>query len=144
MDRPFPLKKWMVFVLMPLLIGLLFYWLVRPVHTISFFSCLPPPPFHLNALLPDLLVDGMPSFCWSFSLTAALLCLWNPQNIVKGSLISSIAILFCVSFEVLQFFHWIPGTFDWLDVCMSLLAGILALLLVNFKKDKILLNRSSS
>ena len=119
----------------PLGLGLLIYCFFRSgtyIHTLlnsmglhsSFYS-------DMSFLLSDFLKYLLPDFLWSYSLQCGMLGILTPKRPVF-----TIVGVFCFSslFEVLQRVAIIHGTFDWLDLLMFLMAGLLACQI--YKKEK--------
>ena len=127
-------KKLILFVFFPLLFGSIFYWLTRPFKEIYFLKWLPllSPPIDISPYVPDIIISTLPSFVWTFSMTALLILIWNPLNWKGIFKLGSIVILLSVLFEYLQKWNVVNGTFDPLDILFSLFATALVFLI--FKK----------
>src|SRR5258706_3253405 len=67
---------------------------------------------------PVLIRNHLPDGLWSYSFMAALLITWNRQ---VNYLWITIACLLSAGFELLQYFHWIAGTGDIIDLVVYLL-----------------------
>ena len=81
----------------------------------------------ISALIKNHLPDGL----WAYSFITAILIIWNRQ--VNGLWIV-IACLLSAGFELLQYFHWIAGTGDIIDMIAYLLFTGLALLINHYSR----------
>lgn len=67
--------------------------------------------------MPPWLVYSLPDGLWVFSYTCLMLAIWEGRA-TRGSLIWFLVIpALAVASEVLQYFGWIQGRFDWVDLC---------------------------
>ena len=82
----------------------------------------------------DFLKYYFPDFLWGFSLCCGLHVIYEPQ--VKGSLMCGLMALFCgIAWELLQFWKFVGGTGDYVDIIMYLLASCTCII-INLKERK--------
>lgn len=98
-------------VLFPVLAGSCLYFMSFKLYLTGFFR--------------NQLPDGL----WAYALISSLLIIWNRQ--INIFYISLILIIF-ISFEALQYFHFISGTGDWLDILIYFSFSATALLTNKF------------
>jgi hypothetical protein len=107
-----PIKKDIVLnVFFPLLIGGMLY--------VSFFN------FRITGIWRNHLADGL----WSYSLTSIILIIWKRK--INPYWILGVFLIF-ILFETMQYFHFIDGTGDFLDLITYLLCSTIALITNNF------------
>lgn len=117
------LRQYALLVLLPLLAGAAVYRFLR----------LKPPAIFGNGAgiespLPDVILQSLPSFLWSFALTSALLLVWQPRSKFGAYWLAGLAGIVSVLFEVWQAADATRGTFDWCDALFSLAGCLLAML----------------
>ena len=93
-----------------------FIELVRSV--VSVYSC-------------SYLMYYVPDFLWAFSLGSLLIAI--PGNGEKAIYCGIFAFICGFLWEILQYYRIVNGTFDWVDIIMYLLAGLLCIL-INYKE----------
>ena len=76
----------------------------------------------------------IPDFLWAFSLGCLLKSVPGFSN--KSMLCGMIAFNSGIVWELLQFAGFVRGTFDWIDILMYLLAGILCQFIKIKEKEK--------
>lgn len=114
------IKKWLLLVVLPLALGGLGYWLLRPAGSVPFISWLDVPPSPLGASnFTSFISRSWPSLIWSYALAMALLLIWRMPDKKATLLLSSIAFGVSVVFELAQRQDLMPGSFDWWDVLFS-------------------------
>lgn len=109
-----PGKDLLVNVLLPLMLGVVIYWAES------------------HFLIPSAIVNFLPDGLWAYSLMSAILIVWQ-RRIVAGWVLAACCL--SIGFEVLQHYHWIPGTGDLYDVLTYFIFFGLALAL-NPKYEK--------
>ena len=66
-----------------------------------------------ETVVPGIVKNYLPDGFWAYALQSCILIIWNR----KINIIWNIAImLFAVTFELLQYFHFIKGTGDFFDI----------------------------
>ncbi len=108
-------------------LGLLIYILFRDntyIHQIFM------PVLHCGPhVIIDFLRFNLVDFLWAYSLVCAL------SIFIHEAFAGTLAISFGISWELLQKFSVIHGTFDWLDIVMYITASLTAVLvLFQFKR----------
>lgn len=85
--------------------------------------------------VPSLVRNFLPDGLWAYSLMSAILVVWRRQIII-GWVLAAFAL--SIGFEVLQYYHWVPGTGDVYDVVVYCVFFGLALALnpIYEKQDK--------
>lgn len=120
--------------ILPLVIGFLIYYFFRPeVAFIQWMGNTLPlmNPQEMSAFGKWLVYSG-PDFCWSYSLTSALL-LWNNTRTHPHRFFPWIAAALVIGAELVQ---WsLPGkfVFDWADLLAAVLAFILSLIFIKHR-----------
>lgn len=142
MVRNFKLYFW--FAIFPLMMGLALYLSFGSTSTRIFgiFDKLigrsllaqMRPDIHLPSFVMYHLADGI----WAFALTSTLCLLLHKEMHLKLLLVISILASFL--FEMGQYFNWVKGTSDIIDMCFMLFFSLLAFFLIN---KKLLLCKSS-
>ncbi len=129
-----------IFVIIPLLLGLILYVVFRQDAYISQFilrfiriSNLSKVKSHIAIHFPlfaYLSKNYLSDCCWAFSLESCLaLILQNSEKKVISSLI--ISAVFLSSMETLQLTPLIPGTFDFFDIIIELTAIAFSGIIIN-------------
>jgi hypothetical protein len=127
----FSVKRVLLHVLLPLLIGFFIYFFFRPdVAFIQWFSKREPliPLNQLNKV-QELFVFSGPDFCWSYSLSSALFIgeKWQVSSI---RYFAFIVLLLVIGAELIQLLLTSAFTPDWIDVLAALSAFILSYFLI--------------
>ena len=133
-------------VLLPIIIGGIIYTLFRS-ETIKLFSWYKY--FGLNKIISNLrvrvseyiyyipkwVIFSLPDGLWVYSFTSALIIFWNNE---KSKLIIWLSIPFTsgVLIEILQGFNLFPGTFDIIDLILSLIAFYSSIKFLKIKNVK--------
>lgn len=124
-------KRVLLHVLLPLLIGLLIYLFFRPnVAFVQWVSTREPliPLSQLNKLQQLVIYSG-PDFCWSHSLSSALF-IWEKLQGSPIRYFALVVLLLVIGSEMIQFLLTSTFTPDWMDVFAALSAFILSYLLI--------------
>lgn len=117
-----PVVKLFLLVLLPLILGICIYEIARPESTIV----LPRTGVTKILKLPSWVIYNVPDGLWLFSFLNCLYIIWYKSSIrTKMIWIMSVFLLALLT-EVLQKFHFIPGTFDINDILAYSLALILS------------------
>jgi uncharacterized membrane protein YbhN (UPF0104 family) len=135
-------SEYLIQVVIPLVVGAFIYFLFRDkilANRILFglneavFPINDQPTFNksVNSLV-FLAIFSLPNALWVFSFTRIYLLLWKNNN-SYGLFWFFGAFAVSILFEVAQYFNFIPGTFDWIDLVLVILAGIISLSL-SFKE----------
>ncbi len=116
MLRLYKLIDVVINVFLPILLGVFIYFL-KQTNTLS------------SSFITNYLADGL----WAFSLTSAILIIWNR---VPSWLWQIIIFILFVLFEILQYYKKINGTADVYDVVVYFTYAAFALALNPFYKKK--------
>ncbi len=130
MTSQFMIKRITIWVLLPLIIGLLFYQL-RPFGNgwIDDFKLESDALINFGKRLPDFLKYNFPDGLWAFAFTSAIQILWAPHE--KSFRVFWLVVVFLVIAltEVLQKFEILNGVFDWLDLITMTFAFVSSILI---------------
>lgn len=140
--------KTVIFASITLMGGAIIYILFRPTYLIMFkwidsFGLMK----LINSIrlnsedLPDWVLYSLPDGLWMFSYCLFIGQIWN-YNIKKCLLFLSILPIYAVSNEIMQYFHLVSGTFDWMDLLAFLIAFTLSVLYI--KRFKVEVDRNES
>jgi hypothetical protein len=78
--------------------------------------------------LPGWARNSLPDALWQYAFTAIVLGVWHDHRWDARKLVFvGLPALAGVLIEILQLAHVFPGTFDWMDVALSLAASTIAL-----------------
>jgi hypothetical protein len=121
-------------VLLPLFVGTLIYWAARP--TVLAFSPYHFSPFVWAKYLPNWVVFNLPDGLWSYAFVSFTLILWQNNTSLTAELWLITAFLLGILLEIGQYFHWISGTFDWLDVLIYVAFNTFSIIQFNSKKNE--------
>ncbi len=134
------LRKTIIHVVAPLIIGTMIYLLFRST-TLRVFSWIDKAGMTniieklrsfvhpLSKCLPDWIKYSLPDSLWVYSLTSALLIIWSDdKKMAIYSLLIPIT-LGCV-YEIGQITKWIPGTFDFRDLTLNSISLIISLIIL--------------
>jgi hypothetical protein len=115
-----------VFVIFPLIAGLLIYLLFRTPETwLHFILNIHTTPFSVNSSVSNFYLFHLPDFLWAFSFSYAVLWSQYPKEKIVRIITIIIFILFAEFLQLL-----LKGaTFDWLDISIELAAAFTAILL---------------
>lgn len=138
------LVETVVYVVLPLVIGIAIYWLARPraINIFNWFKAVYPSvlinkPYLSVSNIPDWLLYNSPDFLWIFSFTSLLLIIWNKKITRKNTFYLLIPCIFAILHEFGQLFSLVDGTFDKVDLLFYLLGYFSSILLLkNSKKQK--------
>jgi hypothetical protein len=125
-------KQLLFFVLLPLLLGGFIYLAARPT-TLAFVNY---PSLIWTKSLPNWVVFNLPDGLWSYSLLSFTLILWQNDDSLNAKFWILTAFSLGVLLEIGQYFHFISGTFDWLDVLVYLLLNLISFAQFNSKKNE--------
>lgn len=130
-------------VILPLIIGGLIYisfrsttlkmfiW-VKYIGIDSIISTIRQKLSYLKLYLPSWTYYSLPDGLWVYSFTSALIILWNNKfKIAKFWLL--IPLFSGAIIEVAQGLKIIRGTFDILDLTLSIVASLLSIITINYK-----------
>lgn len=131
-----------VFAFISILGGAIIYILFRPTHLLMFFwidriglmdfvNSIRPVSWNV----PEWVVYSLPDGLWLFSYCLFIGCVWD-FNLRKCLFVLTILPVYAVSNEIMQFFHLVSGTFDWMDLFAFLMAFALGTLYINVIKKK--------
>lgn len=84
----------------------------------------------LKNILPNWVYFSLPNGLWVYSFNSAILLLW-PNNGLNKKLWLNIPFSTGILIEVFQFFNFISGTFDILDIVFIILGVLLSFNFVN-------------
>jgi hypothetical protein len=115
--------RFLLTVLLPLAAGVLIYLFCSP-STRYFFQFFPEPSVHFP--LWNWVSFSLPDGLWTFSFVSFALIIFHEKNLARNVFIC-VALLAGPFLELLQLFHFIPGTFDVTDVLLQFVAGAAAL-----------------
>lgn len=137
-------KNILLHIVLPLLIGggiyigfrseslLLFQWIeyTGGIHLVSELRS-----FTTNIPLPDWVLYSLPDALWLYAFTYSILLIWGKQinRLSLGCL--GIVFILGIGHEVGQFYGMIAGTFDPVDLGLSMLALLIPLVLLIPKKE---------
>lgn len=115
--------RFLLTVLLPLAAGVLIYLFCSPSAR-YFFQFFPEPSAHFP--LWNWIAFSLPDGLWTFSFVSFALLIFHERNLSRNIFIC-ITILAGPALEFLQLFHFIPGTFDVIDILLQCIAGAAAL-----------------
>ena len=88
-------------------------------------------------VLPSWALYSLPDALWVYSFTSSLVLIWAvPTKASYYSLWIALPCLLALGGEFGQMLHLVPGTFDWSDVIVYVVAGVLGLVLPNAARSK--------
>lgn len=91
-----------------------------------------------NEDMPAWVIYSLPDALWMFSMVLVILMIWNFQ-LNRHSLQWIILAVFAgILFEISQKYHFVPGTFDVIDLIFILISAILpvSFMTINYKPCK--------
>ena len=80
---------------------------------------------------PEWVVYSLPDGLWMFSYCLFIGYIWD-FDLKKCFLLLTILPIYAVSNEIMQYFHIVSGTFDWMDMFAFLTSFILGVLYISF------------
>lgn len=84
--------------------------------------------------IPNWVVYSLPDGLWTYSFTSSICLIWEKKNKIYWMFFPFII---GVGLEVLQFFNIVSGTFDIVDLAVSLIAFVLSILILkSYKNEK--------
>ncbi len=144
MPTPFFIKQTtkdlLVFVFLPLLLGVFIYYYTRP-HSIYFLSWIDDSILQSETTskiqLPYWIIYHLPDGLWAFAFTSIVCIIWqkntNRQNI--GWLLTPVFISILIEIGY--------GTFDWVDLCFVIIGGILPFIVTQFLNFNYMNNKNN-
>ena len=135
-----------VFIIIPLIVGVMFYLTFRQDTYISHFvvnilrktnmSVSENRQITFNSPLFNYFAKNyIPDCCWAFSLESCMaLILYSSERMISSSLI--ISFVFLSAMETLQLTPLIPGTFDFFDIAIELVAIVLSGIIINLLRKR--------
>jgi len=110
-----------VHIILPLIIGTLIYAFFRGIPLINMqpLSDLNPPQF---------IIYNVPDALWFYALLSAVIAIWEYKTSKNFIIWFAIVVLLSLLSEVFQSLKLIPGTFDYKDLIVYVIAGLLSLL----------------
>ena len=82
-----------------------------------------------DLVLPSWIVNSLPDGLWMLSLSLAIIMIWGFKITRQVIIWSGIGLCMGVSFELMQWFSFFPGTFDLVDLLFIIFFGFLPFLL---------------
>lgn len=135
-------KKYLIIhSLIPLVIGSLIYILFRSdkliyVKFLKMISCydifiwIRNYSYSYNIFLPNILLYSLPNSLWVYSFTSIMLFIWFDAKVLKiYKLWILVPIFLNIGTEFGQYFKYLPGTFDYSDIILSLAAFFISIYL---------------
>ena len=133
-------------VLLPLITGILIYIIFRSKSIIMFkwldsLLLTAPVDFLRDSLhqyrsqIPGWVIYSLPDGLWIYALSMSLFLIWG-NDYLKSSVWVVIALLLAPSLEIMQYFHFLPGTFDWRDLIIYIIASFSSVLIIKLKLQK--------
>tara|TARA_B100001750_G_C15089089_1_gene389766 strand:- start:2 stop:430 length:429 start_codon:yes stop_codon:yes gene_type:complete len=139
-------KKYKVFlyVIAPILIGFFIYILFRP-DKIIIFNWLDALGFSelisnlrgispSNSKIPSWIIYNLPDGLWVYSLTALMLIIWQDTKDNKKYFWFFSPLIISIMIEIGQYALIVPGTYDYMDIILCLIATPLPFLML-YKKN---------
>lgn len=83
-----------------------------------------------KAFLPQWIYYSIPDGLWIYSLTSALIIYWH-DNLKFGRYWLIIPFVLGICVEILQGFKLFPGTFDWIDLIISIISFSASIIITN-------------
>lgn len=87
-------------------------------------------------ILPQWVIFSLPQALWLFSGILLLMSIWGNDKHKGMQLWLIILSTMAFGIEYLQYLHWIPGTFDELDVVLLIAGCAVSFAFINFTYDK--------
>ena len=81
---------------------------------------------HWGAALPDWVLFSLPDGVWVYVATAFFGRLWRSGPWVPHVCWTGMASFLAIGGELAQWVGWIPGTFDWVDVLLYVVAALVS------------------
>lgn len=82
--------------------------------------------------VPEWIIYSLPDGLWMFSYCLFIGCIWD-FDIRECLFILVILPIYAVTIEIMQYFHLVSGTFDFMDLVVFLTAFVLGLLYIEFE-----------
>ena len=125
-----------------LLGGAMIYVLFRPTHLLMFnwIDCIGLMDF-INSIkpnskgIPKWIIYSLPDGLWMFSYCLFIGSIWD-FDLKRCFFVLMLLPLYAISNEVMQFFHLVSGTFDWMDLIAYLTFFVLGLLYIVYSKNR--------
>ena len=87
-----------------------------------------------DLVLPSWIVNSLPDGLWMLSLSLAIIMIWGFKITRQLILWFGVGISLGVSFEMMQWFSFFPGTFDLVDLSFIIVFGFLPFLFVGKRR----------
>jgi hypothetical protein len=88
-----------------------------------------------RTLIPNWIIYSLPDGLWVYSFSAMLYLIWN-ENYKSIQKILFLPFIVLCGMEILQFLKIINGTFDIIDVFVSLIMYVLLIINIKFYKNE--------
>ena len=75
--------------------------------------------------LPNWVLYSVPDGAWVWSMTSAYTCIWKNMSSNEGAVWIGLGIVLGLGGEFGQLVHWVPGTFDVMDLVVMCCAFII-------------------
>ncbi len=113
-------------IISPVILGVIVYIFWRGISSID--PLMKVFPLFSSKNLPAWLQYSLPDGLWLYALLSSLLFIWKDNDGSQPAIIWIVlAITLSFSMEILQAFHWMPGTFDWKDLLSYSVATFMCL-----------------
>lgn len=128
------MKKYHVYIILPLFASLIIYVFFRSEHIIinQLISKFYPRPHYFKLHMSNFMVYNLPGGLWVFSAT-----LISKNLYIKNFNLAFLPLIFSFYIEIIQYFHLTRGTFDCWDLIVAFIGFIAAYYLVfcPYKKE---------
>lgn len=132
-------------IILPIIIGSIIYILFRPTSLIifNFFSfinvdifimSLRNTNFHLIKYIPNFFIYSFPNALWVYSFSFFTLMLWYNYNILARILSFIFIFIIAIGIELCQLNHYLPGTYDCVDLITSIFSSLMALIIITYRR----------
>ncbi len=81
----------------------------------------------VRSFMPNWVLFSLPDGLWVYSFTSAIIIIWNDDRKILIMLLS-ISLIFGPAVELLQFFKLFKGTFDSMDLAITIVSFTLSIL----------------
>lgn len=118
-----------IFTVSPLVISIIIYGISR--GNPSVLENLQLESLHTKIITQMILEKGcnmiaynLPDGLWSLSFCSTMMLIWSREIFLVRAFVYVASIIFCISFETLQYLFIVPGTYDPLDIVFMLILGL--------------------
>lgn len=87
--------------------------------------------------LPEWVVYSLPDGLWMFSYCLFVGHVWN-YNLKRSFLFLTLLPIYAISNEIMQYFHFVSGTFDWKDLIAFFFSFALGVLYLIYHKRSLI------